>query len=140
MVNPESISGLFLNIDFIKKPLLELGGGSGNLTKEIANYSSDIVTWELDKKFPDILMKNVTWKHKNIFDLTEKDIANRYIVSFPPYECLPHILKINQNKKAILMVSEKKLNILPEFKILKILNGNDFIPKSKGQHYIVIIN
>ena len=55
MVNPESISGLFLNIDFIKKPLLELGGGSGNLTKEIANYSSDIVTWELDKKFPDIL-------------------------------------------------------------------------------------
>lgn len=142
MVNPQAIEGLFNELISLNQPILELGGGTGNLTREIYHISQDIIVWELDKSFMSPLdLPKVQWEHKNIMDLTQDDIQNRMIVSFPPYECLSHILNINQSKPAILMMSDKKLKQFDiTYQILKTLEGIDFTPISSGIHHIILLN
>lgn len=146
MVKPESIEGIFNHLITLNQPLLELGGGTGNLTTELYSITQDIIVWELDRAFtcPQSLSQ-VMWEYKNIMELKKEDIQNRMIVAFPPYECLSHILQIIGTQKAILMMSEKKLRKFEEslnlnYSIIKTLEGQDFIPISSGIHHIVLLN
>jgi 16S rRNA A1518/A1519 N6-dimethyltransferase RsmA/KsgA/DIM1 with predicted DNA glycosylase/AP lyase activity len=142
MVNPNAIKGMFDGLIKPHQPILELGAGSGNLTRELYQISENITVWELDSAFTQPTdLPLVKWEIQDIMNLKKEDIENKMIISFPPYECLAHILEVNQDKPCILMVSEKKLKMIQkQYTILKTLNGSDFLPISKGIHHIVFIN
>lgn len=139
MVHPDAINGLFDGIIKPERSVLELGGGSGVLTREIYKNTKNIEVWELDKKYTcPVECPDIVWKYKDIMELRRKDIEGKMIIAFPPYECLEHILHITKGTNCILMISQKKLvNVGYKFKVLDILDGNDFTPVSSGLHYIV---
>ena len=67
------------------------------------------------------------------------------LISNPPYDLLEEIALMVTGEKSIfndviLMIPKKKLGLFPDFKIVFILNENDFNPPTKPGEYLVIIH
>jgi len=133
-----------------KDIVLEIGAGTGNLTREIAKKAGKVITFEIDKRFEPILEKlpsNVEVNYQNAWDFIQLEgkfkkskIYNK-VVSSPPYSFLQpflHNLTFLEYNKVILLVPLKFVNTIKESGIFSsffkpevktILKKDKFYPK-----------
>jgi len=137
----ESILVDILKIEQVDN-IIELGAGKGDFTKTFMNSGCHILSYEIESSFRAEFEKNTinaTFYVRDIIDniyMDEKDI----IVSAPPYTLLPFINEKYikpKNMRYILMVSERCLKLFKDYKIIYNLFPDDFIPQSKGKHFII---
>lgn len=105
--------------------ILEIGGGTGFLTKKLITQPKVIVI-EKDKKMCDILKEEINSKNleiinKDVLDVNIKEITCDKIVGFIPYSISKEIIEkiIITNKKTVLVVQKEfaeKLTAIPGFK------------------------
>lgn len=105
--------------------VLEIGGGTGFLTKKLINQSKIIVV-EKDKKMCEILKEEINTKNleiinNDILDVDLKTIDCDKIVGFIPYSISKEIIEkiITTNKTTVLIVQKEfaeKLTAIPGFK------------------------
>jgi 16S rRNA (adenine1518-N6/adenine1519-N6)-dimethyltransferase len=101
--------------------VLEVGAGTGNLTKEIAKYAGRVIAFEIDKRFKpflDKLPKNVDMRYENAWDYVQlhgkfrkKKEYNKVVANLPYSFVEPflHNLTFLEYKKVILLVPVKFL-------------------------------
>jgi len=125
------------------RSVLELGAGTGNLTRGLlAHGASEIEAWEIDPGLPAVDDARVRWRIRDIGLIQASDLANRAVVSFPPYSLLPQIKAALDEAKtpdAVLMVSARWLASFAEdgWRVIAELAGADFEPVSRGVHFVV---
>ena len=94
-----------------KDEVLEIGAGTGTLTKIISQTAKKVVSYEIDKDLEPHLtslsLKNVTFKIKDIMQLPLEEIENDFegkykiIANLPYYITSPIIFKFLNNSKKI---------------------------------------
>lgn len=112
-----------------KDVVLEIGAGTGNLTREIAKKARRVITFEIDKKFKpflDKLPKNVDVHYKNAWNYIQlrgkfkKKKEYNKIVANPPYsfiEPLLHNLTFLEYNKVILLIPIKFLRKIDSYDV-----------------------
>ncbi len=149
--NIEPVEIMMRNLNFSHKKIIEIGVGTGELTKIILKQDIDaVVGYEIDESLSPSIMDD---RFQLIYQdfLTVDDIfingiriengdTNFAVVSAPPYCLLKNIAEFIQRKNilnVILMVSPKYLSLFPDYTIEIELTGDDFTPPSKGKHFII---
>lgn len=135
----------FNKFNFNNKHILEIGIGTGQFTKCFYNKKLFLTAFEIDKNLKYQIYKNKLNK-KNVkivfkpFELSEIFKYKKYIIiSAPPYILLEGLSKeIKKYKmKFLLMVGERYLKYFEKFKIIQKIEGKEFIPLSRGNHFII---
>jgi 16S rRNA (adenine1518-N6/adenine1519-N6)-dimethyltransferase len=106
--------------------VLEIGAGTGNLTKELAKKAGQVIVFEIDSRFKPVLSTlppNVKLHFEDAWDYIQlhgkfrkKKVYNK-VVSCPPYslcEPLLHNLTFLDYDKVILLVPKKFLRTIKE--------------------------
>ncbi len=138
--------------------VLEVGAGTGNLTKEISKYAGKVIAFEIDKRFKQFLNslpQNVEVHYENAWDFVQlhgkfrKKKEYNKIISNPPYsfiEPLLHNLTFLIYDKVILLVPLKTLKTLQTskifssfftFKILLKVPKQSFFPVPKTNSAVI---
>ncbi len=130
LVDEKIIQKIVSTADLTKKDtVLEIGAGTGNLTKEIAKYAGHVITFEIDEKFKpylDDLPKNVEVHYENAWDYVQlhgkwiKKKEYNKVVANPPYSFIEpflHNLTFLVYDKVILLVPKKTLKTLESSEI-----------------------
>ena len=135
-----------LALDWLNADVLELGAGTGVLTKALLDLPVRTVkAVEIDETLTSPSHDpRLVWVQGNIFDFKTSDLMaigpNPVLVGFVPYNCLSHIIEhiFTKQVKALLMAPPKWEVKLLElgFKKCATLGGEDFIPESRGIHDI----
>jgi SAM-dependent methyltransferase len=142
-VAPAALGRVFEAIDVRGRALLELGAGTGNLTRALlAAGAASVEAWEIDPALPAVDDARVAWRLRDIALLSADDLRGRALASFPPYLLLPAIkaaLDAAGATDAMLMVPGR---LLPSFeaegwRLAAELGGADFEPPSRGKHFVV---
>jgi len=142
-VNPAALDAILSQLPLAGRSVLELGAGTGNLTRGLlAHGASEIEAWEIDPGLPAVDDARVRWRIRDIGLIQASDLANRAVVSFPPYSLLPQIKAALDEAKtpdAVLMVSARWLASFAEdgWRVIAELAGADFEPVSRGVHFVV---
>lgn len=155
--NLASIRDIFSQSIINDKSILEIGVGSGILTKLILEANPKaILGFEIDKTITceiedlrfEIFYEDFTTVN-NITTLTiggsqiKIEDENFGIISAPPYDLLPFIKNfIDKNliRNVILITSSKYLILFPEregYSTQIVLEGDDFTPRAEGNHYVI---
>jgi|SRR5260221_643536 len=107
-----------------KDTVLEIGAGTGNLTKELAKYAGHVISFEIDNKFKPFLTslpKNVelhfenAWNYVQLHGKWKKKKEYNKVVSNPPYSFIEpflHNLTFLQYDKVILVVPKRTLKTI----------------------------
>ncbi|MDD3178089.1 MAG: 16S rRNA (adenine(1518)-N(6)/adenine(1519)-N(6))-dimethyltransferase RsmA [Candidatus ainarchaeum sp.] len=148
-----------------EETILEIGPGTGNLTKEILKLAKKVIVIEKDKKLVEILKnefenKNIEIINKDFLDVDLNKIKFDKIIGFIPYSISQEILeKINSTKKTVLMVQKEfadKLIAIEGFenyvattvlaqsygniKFIANIKKNNFYPRPKVDSTLIEIN
>lgn len=118
--------------------VIEIGPGSGNLTRELSKNAKYVLAYEIDTRLEDILDENLRDYHnvsvifddflsRNISeDIKEYDYENLYVVANIPYYITTSILtKLIESK-----LSFKKITVMIQKEV-----GNRFMAKPKSRDY-----
>ncbi len=107
-----------------KDTVLEIGAGTGNLTKPLAEHAGTVIAYEIDQQFEHFLSslpQNVkvhyenAWEYVQLHGKWKKKKQYNKIVSNPPYsfiEPLLHNLTFLEYDKVILLVPKKTLKTI----------------------------
>ena len=106
--------------------IIEVGPGSGNLTKWLQKYNCNIICYEIDKFFKDFLEADLT------ADLSNIQYENLYVIAnIPDYITTPIIKKItfaNINPQGLVLMVQKEVADRLSAK-----------PKTKDYGYITVL-
>lgn len=136
---------LLTTVDLTNVTVVEIGVGSGNLTRLILERNPKrIMGYEID---PTLITLNDPRLTMYIGDARTADLKifsepNTAFIANPPYQLLPFLRAhagFNQLKKIIMMVSEKKLALWPEFEPCFKLSAADFSPPGENNsiHWVI---
>jgi len=145
--------------------ILEIGGGTGFLTKELVNHAKKVIVIEKDNDLAEVLSTEISAKNLEIIndDFLKVDISKikfTKITGFIPYSISSGIIeKISSSSPAVLVVQKEfaeKLTALPGFenynaisvlaqtygiiKIHKTIKRGSFFPVPKCESSIITID
>lgn len=123
------------------KNVVELGAGKGDFTALFKDCGHKIIAYEIDPTLQEefkINAPNATFIQKDIKDIDKIDKQD-ILISAPPYDLLPMIAEkfIDDNRKYILMVPKKYFELFKDYEIIYVLEGEEFNPPSRGEHYVI---
>jgi hypothetical protein len=149
------INDLFVLNNINSCVIVEFGFGTGSFTKCLMDLKFIYKGYEFDKNLRIDFIKNFIKQdrytklndgsiyYKNMFfefkEFPYVEYSEVIHISAPPYsELKKYSDNIHKsNGKYVLLVGEKYLSLFNEYDILLELSGNDFEPKSKGQHFLI---
>lgn len=142
LVDNNVLNKIIDNLDITSADLvIEIGAGSGNLTKKLVTYNAKIVAYEIDLETKKYLEK-IDYSNLSIFyddilnrnikqDIKNYQYKNLYIIGNLPYyittPIIEKIIKENLNTKAIYFMVQKE--------VAERLTSN---PKSRDYGYITV--
>jgi 16S rRNA (adenine1518-N6/adenine1519-N6)-dimethyltransferase len=141
-----------------KDKVLEIGAGTGNLTKELVKNAGKVVAIEIDKDFKKEL-EEIKEKNKNLIVIYDNALEHDWkdynkIVSNIPYSLSePVVLKaikegveeliliIGENFKEILSARKSKIGIIADlfykFQPIKLVKKESFNPKPRVDSWLI---
>ncbi len=145
LTNFDSYRTLFSTCEIKGKTILEIGVGTGSLSKLILDESPEkLVGYEIDPTLKiEIDNPNFELILKDFTKMEETDQFDCFdgLISAPPYDLLEYIknfISLHHIENVILMVPTKKLSLFTEYKTAFTLQGSDFEPAAKGLHHVIV--
>lgn len=134
------INHIFSQIDTLEnKNILELGSGTGALTKEILFFNpKSIIAVELDSSLFNIASNDkISFLIQDIKSLDFSLYKDFICVSAPPYSLLKDIHPFLNRMNFVLVVSEKYFHYFSNFKIIGEIEEHMFFPISTKKHFVI---
>ena len=144
LVNTAEYKHLLDSIDFSRFHVVELGVGTGVVTRLILSRNPiDVVGYEIDAGLCRISDPRFVLR---VQDFTQEDFSymrtDAYgVIANPPYQHVPfiqeQILERYGIEDVIQMIPPRQLWLFPGYTVEFELSGKDFVPESAGRHLVI---